>query len=115
MTKKEIKEKEIKQAAFFRSLGYTFKSLVSHTIMQEKYTSELEQRLKLIDELEGKICLCSAMVNDQEVEGNTVPFLYCIIKDGNQAIGCPYVKASKEQINHALEIHKKLKEKNRKC
>jgi hypothetical protein len=98
------------QTKLFRQMGYTFESLVSHYLMEQKYQQELLQRLKLIDRQNGKVCLCSAMVIDQEKEGNTVPYLYCIIKGGKERIGCPYVKATDDEIKKALELHKELKE-----
>jgi hypothetical protein len=105
MTKKEINQQEIKQARSFRKMGYTFRSLVAHYLMESNYTRELEQRLLLIDESGGKVCLCSAMVNDQEVEGNTVPLLYCVIMGGKDKIGCPYAQPTKEELEKALELH----------
>ena len=112
MTKKEINQKEIDDAKSFRNIGYTFKSLVANTIMQNRYTFELEQRLRLIDEMDGKVCLCSAMVGDQEKEGNTVPLLYCVITEGKSRIKnskvCAYFKPTVEQLGKALFLHGEL-------
>lgn len=110
MTKKEIEQKERENAKFFRDMGYTFKSLVAHTLQRARYTSELEQRLRLIDSMRGAVCLCSAMVGDQKVEGNTVPLLYCVIKEGKDAAKCPYARPKKEELERALELHKRLLE-----
>lgn len=100
-----MKKEEIPQ--LYREMGYNFEELAKTNHMLMGYIMELEQRLRLIDELwNGKVCLCSVMVGDQEKEGNTVPYLYCIIKEGKKRIGCPYVEASEEDIKKALKAHK---------
>ena len=108
MPNKEINSRLIKQGRFFRNMGYTFNTLVDHYLMEQRYQTELEIRLLYIDKMHGQTCLCSAMVNDQKVEGNTVPLLYCVIKEGKDGHKCPYVKVKSEVMERAIELHKEL-------
>lgn len=94
-----------------RGLGYTFETLSSFTEMQGRWCNEYLQRLKLMGEWADSemptYCQCSAMVWDSDREGFMVPYLYCVIIDGKDAIGCPYVKASKEHNEIALQLRMK--------
>lgn len=118
ITSKKLEEKEKKAVEIYKNLGYTFNSLVSEHQRILGYNEELLRRLRLIDKM-GSVCFCSAMVYDQEAEGNTVPFLYCVIRDGEKDLCCPYVFPSakegsrhKESIEKALELHKELQSEN---
>lgn len=111
MTKAEIERKEKEQAKLFRNVGYTFRSLVQAFMIQNNELIRMKERLLYIDKMNGKICMCSAMVNDQEKEGNTVPYLWCIISDKTKSTClCPYVEASNIDVEHALELQKELHE-----
>jgi len=66
-------------AKFLKNIGYNFESLAEEYFRLFGYSSELERRLKLIDEWDGKVCLCSAM-------GGVVPYLYCLTVYGEERL-----------------------------
>jgi len=89
-----------KQAEWMESLtypekleayGHTFESLAEVYRGSVNYNIELLRRLRFInrwrDERKGPaICECSAMVWDSDEEGFVVPYLYCVIKEGQKRL-----------------------------
>lgn len=74
-----------------RAYGHTFESLAGVYKISTNQVCELARRLRLIQTwLDRRVgpayCTCSAMVWDQEFEGNLVPYLYCVIKEGMRRI-----------------------------
>ncbi len=74
-----------------RAYGHTFESLAGAYEVATNKVFEFARRLRLIEEWldrggESSHCVCSAMVWDQEFEGNVVPYLYCIIKEGEERV-----------------------------
>jgi len=110
VTKKEIEKKEREAGKFYRNLGYTFNSLVSFVQMRERYIAEMERRLKGIELMGGKACICSVW-GEQDEGGYTVPLHYCIIEDGDTRHLCPYSKPTEKEIQRAIRVHGELKEK----
>jgi len=74
-----------------KAYGHTFESLANVYKITQDRASEYAKRLRFIqmwlDRRDGQsYCVCSAMVWDQEVEGNVVPYLYCVIKEGMRSV-----------------------------
>jgi len=74
-----------------KAYGHTFESLANTYEISTNQVCEYARRLRLIqawlDIRDGPAyCTCSAMVWDQEYEGNVVPYLYCVIKGGMSRI-----------------------------
>jgi hypothetical protein len=110
MTKKEIKQKEIEQAKYFRNLGFNFRSLVQHYLQEQNFQTMLKERLVFIKKMDGKVCICSAfsIENDGSDGTNVVPALWCITHD-NKDKTCPYVKPAKEELEKAVALREDLK------
>lgn len=65
---------------------------------------ERARRLKLIAEMGGKTCLCSAysLLDDRVY---AVPYLYCVIEEGRKRLNCPdkenlCIRCSKAPCEH---------------
>ena len=114
MTKTEIKQRETKEAKFFREMGYTFSSLVQHYLQEQRFQSLLKERLVFIEKMGGRTCICSSFsVEKNGTDGtNTVPSLWCMTKD-NHDKPCPYVKASKEEMAKAISMREELEKYNK--
>ena len=74
-----------------KAYGHTFESLAGAYKITQNQACEFARRLRLIqawlDRRTGSAyCTCSAMVWDQGFEGNIVPYLYCVIKEGMRRI-----------------------------
>ncbi len=71
-----------------KAYGHTFESLAEAYRTTTNEMCELARRLRLMerwkDEKKTMFCSCSAMVWDQEFEGNLVPYFYCVIKGGER-------------------------------
>jgi len=74
-----------------KAYGHTFESLADAYKISTNQVCEFARRLRLIEVWSDKgvdppYCTCSAMVWDQEFEGNIVPYLYCVIVGGMDRI-----------------------------
>ncbi len=96
----EIEKMAERQAEFLASLtfaekmrayGHDFESLAGVYERATNQVCEFARRLRLIEVWSDRrpgptYCGCSAMVWDQEFEGNIAPYLYCVIKEGMERI-----------------------------
>ena len=70
-----------------KAYGHDFESLARAYKITTNQMCEFAKRLRLIQawldkDIDRPFCTCSAMVWDQEFEGNVVPYLYCVIVGG---------------------------------